>query len=80
MDRDFRGAGSVKASSTETPQVRQRSQIRRSRQPGADWPVWPTPSDEELRELARAMTPFVRFLDPGIVYAVAEDNRFMGGD
>ncbi len=26
------------------------------------------------------MTPFVRFLDPGIVYAVAEDNRRMGAD
>ena len=80
LDRDLRGAGGVKADSTEPPQARQRSQVRRSRQPGADWPVWPTPTDEELRELARAMTPFVRFLDPGIVYAVAADNRRMGGD
>ena len=44
-----------------------------------DWAVWPTPSDESLRELARAMTPFVQFLDPRIVQEVAEDNRRMGG-
>jgi len=80
-NRDFRDAGGVKADSAEKPQqAKQRSQAQRTRQPGADWPVWPTPSDEDLRELARAMTPFVRFLDPGIVYAVAEDNRRMGGD
>jgi len=54
--------------------------MRPPRRQGADWPAWPTPSDEDLRELAQAMTPFVRFLDPGIVYAVVEDNRRMGAD
>jgi len=78
--RDFRNAGSGNAASTEAPRAKQRPQVRRTRQPGADWPSWPTPSDEDLRELARAMTPFVRFLDPGIVYAVVEDNRRMGAD
>ena len=46
----------------------------------ADWTGWPTPSDESLRELARAITPFIQFLDPRIVSEVAEDNRRMGGD
>ena len=47
--RDFRDAGGVKADSTETPQARQRSQVRRTRQPGADWPVW---ADAERRGVA----------------------------
>ena len=67
------------ADSTEAP-AKQRRQVRPTRPQRADWPVWPTPSDEGLLELARAMTPFVRFLDPGIVYAVVEDNRRMGAD
>ena len=78
--RDFRNTGGGRADSTESPKAKRRSQVRRNRQPGADWPVWPTPSDEDLLELAQAMTPFVRFLDPGIVYAVAENNRRMGTD
>ena len=78
--RDFRNAGSGKVGSIEAPQAKQRPQEWRTRQPSADWPAWPTPSDEDLLELARAMTPFVRFLDPGIVYAVAEDNCRMGAD
>ena len=78
--RDFRNAGGGEADSTAAPQTKRRSQVRRTRQSAADWPVWPTPSDEDLRELARAMTPFVRFLDPGIVYAIAEDNRRMRAD
>lgn len=76
--RDFRDAGGVKADSVEAPKAKQRSQVKRTRQPGADWPVWSMPNDEDLLELARTMTPFVRFLDPGIVYAVTEDNRRMG--
>ncbi|MCY3884190.1 MAG: hypothetical protein OXG24_04660 [Gammaproteobacteria bacterium] len=56
------------------------SQVRPSRRKGPDWPDWPRPNDEDLRELAGAMTPFVRFLDPGIVYAVVEDNRHMWTD
>lgn len=50
------------------------------RQRAEDWPEWPTPSDEDLRQLAGAVTPFVRFLEPGIVHAVVEDNRRMGAD
>ena len=64
--RSFRDAACGKAGSTEAPQPKQRPQVRRNRQTGAGWPVWPTPSDEDLLELARAMTPFVRFLDPAI--------------
>ncbi len=74
-----RYAASGKADSTAAP-AKRAPQVQPTRRPGADWPAWPTPSDEDLRELARAMTPFVRFLDPGIVYAVVEDNRRMGAD
>ena len=78
--RDFRDAAGGEADFSKAPQAKQRSQARRSRRPAADWPLWPAPSDEDLHELARAITPFVRFLDPGIVYAVVEDNRRMGAD
>ena len=74
--RQFRHAGGVKAHATEVA-AKQRPLARRTGQPAADWPVWPTPGDQELLDLARAMTPFVRFLDPGIVHAVTEDNRRM---
>ena len=77
--RDFRDAGGGRADSAEAS-AKQQPQARRTRKPVADWPVWPTPSDGELLELARAMTPFVRYLDPGIVYAVIEDNRRMRAD
>ncbi len=75
--RNFRNAGGGTAGSTEAP-AKRKPQKRRTRRPGARWPVWPQPNDEELLELARAMSPFVRFLDPGIIDAVAEDNRRLG--
>lgn len=50
---------------------------RRSRRSGAAWATWPQPNEEALLALARVMVPFVRFLDPGIVQAVVEDNRRM---
>ena len=77
--RDFRDTGGDGADSTAAP-AKRAPQARPTRRQGADWPVWACPSDEDLRELARAMTPFVRFLDPGIVYAVTEDNRRMRAD
>ncbi len=52
----------------------------RTRQPAANWPIWPTPSDKDMLKLARATTPYLRFLDAGIVQAVAEDNRRIGAD
>lgn len=64
--RQFRHAGGEKAHATEAA-AKQRLLARRTGQPAADWPVWPTPGDQDLLELARAMTPFVQFLDPGIV-------------
>ena len=76
--RDFRRGGGRPASSRDNPEKRQRRQgwTPRSR---AHWPSWPQPKDEELLDLARAMAPFVRFLDPGIVGAVVEDNKRFGG-
>ena len=84
--RDFRDAGGIEISSGEVSiekqqaQERIRSRVRRTRLPGAGWPVWPQPNDEDLRSLAKVMTPFVRFLDPGIVEAVTNDNRRMKAD
>ena len=67
-------AGSTGASAKRGPQERW------TRRPGAHWPVWPQPNNEDLLELARAMAPFVRFLDPGIIGAVAEDNQRCGAE
>ena len=75
--RDFRSDGGGTANST-VASAKRRPQVRRVRRPGAHWPVWPQPSAEDLLDLARAMAPFVRFLAPDIVGAVAEDNRLMG--
>ena len=77
--RDFRNAGCGTAGSTGPPAKRWPRE-RQTRRPGAHWPVWPQPNDEDLLKLARAMAPFVRFLDPGIVGAVAEDNRRLGAE
>ena len=77
--RDFRSSEGETNGSCKPP-AKQRLQVRRSRRSGADWPVWPPPNDEDLLELARAMAPFVRFLDVDIVYAVVEDNRRMKAD
>ena len=77
--RDFRNAGSGTVGSVSGSTTRQPKEPR-SRRPGVHWPVWPQPNDEDLLELARAMAPFVRFLDPGIVYAVVQDNRRLGAE
>ena len=53
---------------------RQRSPARAERGVSR-WPDWPQPSEETLFTLAQALAPLVRFLDPAIVGAVAEDNR-----
>ncbi|MDE0055802.1 MAG: hypothetical protein OXT64_16320 [Gammaproteobacteria bacterium] len=84
--RDFRDAGGIKTNSAEVPHEKQRTQeklrlrVGRTRHPGAGWPVWPQPNDEEMHALAQVMTPFVRFLDPSIVEAVTNDNRRMKAD
>ena len=74
-----RYAAAGEAEPTEAPE-KQRRQVRPTRRQRADWPLWSMPKDEDLLELARTMTPFVRFLDPSIVYEVVEDNRRMGAD
>ena len=77
--RDFRRGGSRTDSSKDNPEKRQPRQGRGPRSRG-QWPAWPQPKDEDLLDLARAMAPFVRFLDPAIVGAVVEDNRRFGGE
>ena len=39
------------------------------------WPNWEYPRDEQILSLAKVLTPFIRFLRPDIVAAVADDNR-----
>ena len=75
---DFRKGGGRTVSSGDDLEKRQPRQGRSPRS-RAQWPAWLQPTDEDLLELARAMAPFVRFLDPGIVGAVVEDNRRFGG-
>ena len=75
--RDFRRGGGLTVSSGDNSEKRQRRQGQSPRS-RAQWPAWPQPKDEDLLDLARAMAPFVRFLNPGIVGAVVEDNRRFG--
>ena len=44
--RNFRNAGGGTAGSTKAS-AKRRPQERRTRRPGAHWPVWPQPNDEE---------------------------------
>ena len=76
---DFRKGGDRTVSSGDNPEKRQPREGRSPRSRG-EWPAWPQPKDEDLLELARAMAPLVRFLDPGIVGAVVEDNRRFVGE
>ena len=39
------------------------------------WPRWPQPTDEALFKLAQVLAPLVRFLNPAIIGAIAEDNH-----
>ncbi len=74
---EFRRAHGSTAEAVGIPAKRQ-PQGRPTLRQIADWPVWPQPADKDLLALAHAMAPLVRFLDPGIVFAVAEDNRRLG--
>lgn len=40
-----------------------------------DWPDWGCPGDEESLALAKATTPFVKFLSPEVVAKIVEDNE-----
>lgn len=77
--RDFRKGARRPVASGGIPEVR-RLKRRQVTGPKTQWPAWPHPKDEDLLELARTMAPFVRFLDPGIVETVTEDNRRFGNE
>ena len=80
--RHIRGAREIRGTreSVDAPRPLSGRQPRSrpTSRPIKDWPVWPQPADEDLLALAHAMAPSVRFLDPGIVGAVAQDNRRCG--
>ena len=44
------------------------------RTPGAAWPDWPQPDENDVFQLAALITPLVRFLHPQIVQQVVDDN------
>ena len=48
---------------------------RQRRKATTQWPQWPHPNEDEIRQLALVLTPFVKFLHPDIISAVVEDNR-----
>ncbi len=52
-----------------------RTQSIHHRTPTAQWPEWPQPSEDALLQLAKALTPLVRFLRPDIIQTVVDDNR-----
>lgn len=71
--REFRRSSNVEeAEVTHAPALKQEPSARRT---DGSWPQWPEPSGEALLELARVLAPLVRFLEPEIVGAIAEDNR-----
>ena len=47
--------------------------------PGAAWPVWPQPDENDVFRLANVVTPLVRFLHPQIVQRVVDDNNVNRG-
>ncbi len=44
------------------------------RTPRVAWPDWPQPDENDVLQLARVITPLVRFLHPQIVQRVVDDN------
>jgi hypothetical protein len=40
-----------------------------------EWPQWVLPTDEEIFELAKITTKYIRFLNPEIVDAITVDNK-----
>ena len=77
--RDFRDARD-RAGWAEGPLAKQRQELLAHEQREAVSAVWQSMADARLFEFAQAMTPSVQFLEPGIVRAVAEDNRALRAD
>jgi hypothetical protein len=48
---------------------------RKRRLPAADWPEWTLPDNDAILALARTVAPFIRWLHPDVVAAIAEDNE-----
>ena len=74
--REFRNSDGGDAGSTGSKPLRQSRDSLKPKQT-APWPNWPQPDSEAYLELARKVLPHVRFLNPEIVKAIAEDNRSM---
>ena len=60
-------------------QTDSRAPRARSKKTG-DWPEWKQPSQEDSLLLAQIAMRYVRFLDPKIVAAIADDNEVRRGE
>lgn len=69
----IQGNGSLLVSSSHAPSADRLARKRRS--PAAGWPEWALPGEDAILALARTLTPFVRWLNPDVVAAIAEDNE-----
>ena len=49
------------------------------RKPGTAWPDWPQPDENDVLQLAKVITPLVRFLHPQIVQRIVDDNSVNQG-
>jgi hypothetical protein len=41
----------------------------------AGWPTWEHPDDEELYEIVKLTTKYIKFLHPDIIYEIVNDNK-----
>lgn len=70
--RDFRDARD-RAGWIKGPLLKKRQQLLANERPQAALPIWRRMADATQIEFAQMVTPFVQFLEPGIVRAVADD-------
>lgn len=67
-------AGAPRPAFPEAPRPSVTRKLKSSA-PSGTWPTWPQPTDSEVLSLARVVMPYVRFLSPEIVAAIADDNE-----
>jgi len=41
----------------------------------SNWPIWELPTEEEIYQLAKITTKYIRFLNPDIIKAIVENNE-----
>lgn len=51
------------------------NRVNRNHQIQQEWPIWESPSEDQILKLAQVSVPFLKFLHPDIVRAIVEDNE-----